>query len=149
VILVRECVSWISQVILQVEVADRLIWKLHSSQQYIVKSAYNNLIAAENVHNEGFNYVLWIKAIPLKVNIFIWRLFSNLLATNDNLCRRYILEYAHSFCSEACGVVEDLGHLFFTLDYYGRLWLLISRWLGISTAFLGNILDHSIQFRGW
>lgn len=41
----------------------------------VVKSAYNNLTAAKVVYNEGFNHVLWLKAVTLKVNIFIRSFF--------------------------------------------------------------------------
>jgi hypothetical protein len=53
-----------------------------------------------------------------------------------------------TFCSAECGFVEDRDHLFFKFVSYGRLWLLIVDWLGISTAFHENVLNHSIQFRG-
>jgi len=73
--------------VLQVVVADRWVWKLPSSRRYTINGAYNNLAAAEVVYNEGFNHALWLKVVRLKVNIFIWSLFLNHLATNDNLFR--------------------------------------------------------------
>jgi len=43
---------------LEAEVKDQRVWKFHSSQWYVVISAYNNLTdVAEIVHNEGFNHV--------------------------------------------------------------------------------------------
>jgi len=63
-------------------------------------------VAAEVVHNEGFNHMLWLNAVPLKVNIFIWRLFMNRLATKDNLFTRHILVNDYTFYSANCGFVK-------------------------------------------
>ena len=46
-----------------------------------VKSAYNLLTTFEVGVDDRFSHILWLKQIPLKVNIFIWRLFLNRLAT--------------------------------------------------------------------
>jgi len=75
--LVRECVARLSNVVLQVAVMDRWVWKLHTSQRYTIKSAYNNLNVDDVGFNVDFNHVLWLEAIPLEVNIFIWRLLLN------------------------------------------------------------------------
>jgi len=86
----------------------------------MVKSAYNHLTVFEAVHNEGFNHVLWTKAVPLKVNIFIWRLFLNRLATRDNMFRRHVLVNDDTFC-----LVEVRDHLF-TRSFYsvwGARWI--------------------------
>lgn len=53
-----------------------------------------------------------------------------------------------TFCSIDCSFVEDRGHLFINCDLYGRLRLVISGWLGISTVFYGTLIDHSIRFSG-
>lgn len=119
--LVGECADRLSFIILQVGVDDRWVWKLHSSHSYTVKSAYNYLTAVDIVPNEGFNHLLWLKVVPLKVNIFVWRLFLNRFAMKDNLCRRSVLVVSQVSCSALCGGLEDMDHLFFRCDYYGRL----------------------------
>ena len=45
-----------------------------------------------------------------------------------------------------CGKEEERDHLFFQCDHYGRLWLLISHWLGIVTALDGVVYTHGNQF---
>jgi len=129
-------------------VDDKWVWKLHSSHNYMVKSAYNYLTAIGVVPNEVYNHLLWLKAVPLKVTIFVLRLFLNRLVVNDNLCRRRVLDVSQISCSAVCGGLEDRDHLFFMCDFYGRLWLLKSGWLGISTVLHGNILAHSTHFGG-
>ncbi|AET05413.1 transmembrane protein, putative [Medicago truncatula] len=33
-----------------------------------------------------------------------------------------------------CGMNEDKEHMFVRCDFYGRLWLLITNWLGLATV---------------
>jgi len=124
--LVLECVERVSSCVLQVDTVDRWVQKLHTSQCYTVKSAYSFLTATDTNLNEGYDSFLWLKAVPLKVNLFVWRLFMNRLPTKDNLYRRQAIR----------------------CDVYGRIWLLVSKWLGIDSVFNGNISTHSYQFRG-
>lgn len=144
--LVVECVALLSPIVLQVGSLDRWVWKLHSSQRYTVNSAYRFLTAIEGNPNEGFHNMLWLKAVPLKVNIFVWRLFLNRLATKDNLYRRRVLDGDNVMCSTMCGGEEDRDHLFFRCDFYGRLWLLVSEWIGIATVSHGDAFSHSDHF---
>nr|ABN08325.1 hypothetical protein MtrDRAFT_AC155890g41v2 [Medicago truncatula] len=71
-----------------VGMADRWVWKLHHSNKYILQSTYSYLTAVDTNITEDFHHFLWHKAVPLKVNIFVWRLFLNRLATKDNLRKK-------------------------------------------------------------
>ena len=62
---------------------------------------------------EDFHHFLWHKAVPLKVNIFVWQIFLNRLATKDNLRARHVLDVSQVSCAASCGAVEDRDHLFF------------------------------------
>lgn len=96
----------------------------------------------------GYKHVLWVKAVPLKVNIFVWHLFLNRIPTKDNLVRLHILANNDARCSFDCGYLEDRDHFFFQSNLYGRLRNLIYGWLGFSKVHHGNILDHLLQFNG-
>ncbi|KEH22552.1 hypothetical protein MTR_7g053420 [Medicago truncatula] len=63
--------SGLSVLVLQVGMADRLVWKLHPSNKYTVQSAYSYLTAVDPNITEDFHHFLWHKAVPLKVNIFV------------------------------------------------------------------------------
>jgi len=113
-----------------------------------LSSAYDHLISLNVEIDDRSNHILWLKQILLKVNIFIWYLFLNRLATKMNMFRRNILDYNDSFCLTACGLVEDYDHLFFSCAFYGQLWLLISGWLSISTTLQCSLFEHFLPFEG-
>ena len=144
--LVGECVERLANFVLQVDVADRWVWRLHPSKSYTVQPAYSNLTAVDFNISEDFSHFLWLKAVSLKVNIFVWRLFLNRIATKDNLYKRNILEATNVSCAALCGKEEDRDHLFFQCDYYGRLWLLLSHWFCVVTVLHGNLSTHANQF---
>jgi hypothetical protein len=146
--LVRECIMRLSNVVLQDNEHDRWVWKLHSSHVYSVQSAYDYLTATDENLNAGFDKFLWLKSVPLKVNLFVWRLFLNRLPTKDNLHRRGVLGATQITCVSSCGSVETADHLFFLCDFYGQLWHLLSNWLGTQVALSGSALHHSAQFCG-
>jgi len=137
-----------SSCFMQVGTIDRWVWKLHTSQCYTVRSVYSYLTATDTNLNEGFDCFLWLKAVPLNVNLFVWCLFMNRLPTKDNLFRRDAIDASQLMCAALCGELEDRDHLFFRCgDVYGRIWLLVSNWLGIDSVYKGNICTHSFQFR--
>jgi hypothetical protein len=71
------------------------------------QKCYNLLTTSHVGVDDRFNHVLWLKQIPRKVNIFIWCLFLNRLATKMNLFRRNILDHNDFLCMATCGIVED------------------------------------------
>ncbi|GAU32903.1 hypothetical protein TSUD_152630 [Trifolium subterraneum] len=126
----------------------RWVWNLHPSQSYSVRSAYSYLTASDGSSMEDFASFLWVKSVPLKVNIFIWRLFLNRLPTKDNLLRRGIIEVHQELCSTNCGKAEDAVHLFIQCDVYSQVWHLVLNWLGLSTALHVSLGGHAEQFAG-
>jgi hypothetical protein len=66
---VEKCVERWTYVILQVDVASHLVSRLHPSQPYTVKNVYNCLTNVEIEFDVCYKPVLWIKSIPLKVNV--------------------------------------------------------------------------------
>ncbi|GAU51648.1 hypothetical protein TSUD_414700 [Trifolium subterraneum] len=146
--LVLECITRLSNVVLQVDARDAWVWKLHPSQSYSVKSTYLFFTAQNVTYNADYDRFIWLKPVPQKVNIFVWRLFLNRLPTKLNLHRRGVLDEQQLSCATSCGKLEDLDHLFFQCDVYGRLWSMISNWLGVTTAFPGSANLHSTHFCG-
>ena len=69
--MVREYIDRLFNVILQVEMEDRWVWKLDSSKRYPVKSAYDNLTSIKVDFNLGSNHVLWLKMIRLNLTVLL------------------------------------------------------------------------------
>jgi len=78
----------LQSVTLQVDKDDRWLWKLELSNNFTVQSAYKVKV---HHHHSSFTVtptVLWHKGVPLKVNLFAWRLTRDRLPTKNNLFRR-------------------------------------------------------------
>jgi len=72
------------------------------------------LTASDTNLNQGFDSFLWLKAVPLKVNLFVWRLVMNRHPTKDNLYKRDAIDASQLTCAALCDELEDIDHLFFT-----------------------------------
>jgi hypothetical protein len=131
--LLRESVTRLSNVVLQVMVLDRWIWKLHSSQRYTVKNAYKNLTVVDVDFNVDDN----------QVNIFIWHFLLNWIATKDNLVRRNIIAVFYYYCSTNYGYMEDRYHLFFICVFYGRSLELYCRIVRVRNGFSWKVIRPS------
>ena len=58
----------------------------------------------------------WIKTIPIKVNIFAWKVSLDRHPTRSNLARRDVL--LSSLSCPICNIShEDLAHLLFSCDW--------------------------------
>ena len=86
--------------------------------------------------------------MPLRVLIFVWRLFLNRIPTRDKLFQRYVLLIFAQGCVANCDSNEDRDHLFITCGFFGGLWQLIAGWLGFSIVLHGYFFNHLHQFSG-
>lgn len=86
--------------------------------------------------------------VRLKINIFVCHMFLNRVPTKYNFVRRHIIALTYHNCSDGCGLLEDMDHLFVKCHFYDRFWSLVSGWLGLSTTTHSNLLVHLVQFGG-
>ncbi|PWA55079.1 protein Networked (NET), actin-binding (NAB) domain-containing protein [Artemisia annua] len=83
----------------------------------------------------------WVKLIPIKVNIFAWRLASNKLPTRFNMSTRG-LEIPSMVCLVCNEKVESSEHLFFSCSVASSITAKVLGWWGI--------LDSGISsYQGW
>jgi len=94
----------------------------------------------------GLFNAAWLKHVPLKVSVFVWRLLRNRLPTKDNLLRRRVLPPDDTICADGCGYPEFVGHLFFHCDFFGSLWHLIYQWISIIFTPPQTVREHLHQF---
>ncbi|GJT66356.1 RNA-directed DNA polymerase, eukaryota [Tanacetum coccineum] len=94
-------------------VDDRWAWDLNGGGDFCVKDARDLvdevLLPKENVATR------WIKTIPIKVNVFAWKLHLDRLPTRSNLLKRGI-QVQSSLCPICNVLQEDTSHLFFSCD---------------------------------
>jgi len=58
---------------------------------YSVREAYQFITTPDEPVDRGLIDDVWHKQVPLKVSVFVWRLFRNRLPTKDNLVRQRVL----------------------------------------------------------
>jgi len=131
---------------LQLNILDMWFWHLHTSKKYNVTSAYYYMMSSVNIVAADHSNTIWNNEVPLKVNLFAWRLLRNRLPTTDNLIRRHILHHNAQLCVGGCGIMEDINHLFLSCDFFGKIWIGISNWLGFTTVHPKHVADHFLQF---
>ncbi|GKA42579.1 RNA-directed DNA polymerase, eukaryota [Tanacetum coccineum] len=108
---------------------DRWFWDLNGVGVFRVKDVRNLL-------DESFLLKVevptrWIKSIPIKVNVFAWKLFLDRLPTRSNLARSNVTvpSLACSLCDLA---LEDSSHLFFGCSVTKDVLMLVCRWWNLG-----------------
>nr|GEW92005.1 hypothetical protein [Tanacetum cinerariifolium] len=82
----------------------------------------------------------WNRNIPIKVNIFLWRLNLNKLPTRVNLERKGVV-IGSSLCPLCHLDVETANHLFFNCELARDLWSSLAMWWNVDILICANISD--------
>ncbi|GKC68524.1 putative RNA-directed DNA polymerase, eukaryota, reverse transcriptase zinc-binding domain protein [Tanacetum coccineum] len=120
---------------------DSWLWSLDVSKGFFVASVRS--LMESHTLDVGNLVTRWNKNVPIKVNVFLWRLSLNKLPSRMNLDRKGI--DADSFLCPTCqDDVETVNHIFFNCDLAKRLWALLARWWDLDFPFCENISEwHS------
>jgi hypothetical protein len=95
---------------------DKPFWKWLKNVIFSVKYMYNHL--CRNGTHRSFRH-LWKSKIPLKINIWLWLIWHNAIATKDNLLkRRWIGSASCQFFHKD----EIISHLFFECAAAKYVW---------------------------
>jgi len=106
---------------LQVDTDDVQRWTPNLVNGYTTIEVYHLLTTMMPIADHVSATLLWRKDVPLKVSVFVWRLFRNRLPSKTNLlCRGIILPEAR-FCFSGCGLHELDSHLFLSRDFFGQI----------------------------
>nr|GEV20284.1 RNA-directed DNA polymerase, eukaryota [Tanacetum cinerariifolium] len=124
-------------------VQDRWVWDLNGEGNFCVKDARDLLdeifLPKENVVTR------WIKSIPIKINVFAWRLHLDRIPTRINLDRRGV--QVPSILCPVCNVArEDTSHLFFSCVVATDIARLICRWWNLTGIHVGSYSDWLAWF---
>ncbi|GJX46125.1 RNA-directed DNA polymerase, eukaryota [Tanacetum coccineum] len=121
---------------------DRWIWDLNGDGDFCVKDVRNLLDVT--FLSKADSPTRWIKTIPIKVNIFAWKVSLDRLPTRSNLARRGVLVPSSSCL--ICNVSdEDLAHLLFRCDLAIEVTRLVYRWWNLVWI----PLDSYISWLSW
>ncbi|GKA57439.1 RNA-directed DNA polymerase, eukaryota, partial [Tanacetum coccineum] len=108
---------------------DRWYWDLNGDGVFLVKDVRSLL--DEVFLSKMDAPTRWIKCIPIKVNVFVWKLSLDRLPTRSNLLSRNILvsDVACPLCDHE---LEDSSHLFFGCPIAKDVQKLVCRWWNLD-----------------
>ncbi|GJY60414.1 RNA-directed DNA polymerase, eukaryota, reverse transcriptase zinc-binding domain protein [Tanacetum coccineum] len=129
--------SVIRDVILSDE-QDSWQWSLDDSVGFSVSSV-RSLIDA-HILDVSSTATRWNPCIPIKVNVFLWRLLLNKLPSRVNLDRKDI-DVVLILCLICQLDVKTANHIFFTCEIAKELWALMARWWELDIPFCVNISE--------
>ncbi|GKB56187.1 RNA-directed DNA polymerase, eukaryota, partial [Tanacetum coccineum] len=108
---------------------DRWVWDLNGEGVFCVKDVRNLL---DDVFLPKAPIATrWIKYVPIKLNVFAWKVHLNRLPTRVNLQHRGVLVSDPS-CPICHSEDEDLAHLFFRCSLVTDIVRLVCRWWNIA-----------------
>nr|GEW87674.1 reverse transcriptase domain, reverse transcriptase zinc-binding domain protein [Tanacetum cinerariifolium] len=100
-------------------------WSPNISNGYSVASARH--LIDSHILDVSPNAIRWNRNIPIKVNVFLWRLSLNKLPSRENLDKKGI-DVDSILCPICNDDVESVNHFFFTCDMAKDLWAMLARW---------------------
>nr|GEW34336.1 RNA-directed DNA polymerase, eukaryota [Tanacetum cinerariifolium] len=126
---------------------DRWVWDLNGSGDFFVKDV-RSMIDDFMLPNDHVA-TRWIKCIPIKANVFAWKVRHDILATKNNLMLRGI-----SVDSPLCPICsqsnEDVSHIFFCCDLAYLVSKRVCRWHGadVFNRFISNARLEEVPLDG-
>ncbi|GJW54014.1 RNA-directed DNA polymerase, eukaryota, reverse transcriptase zinc-binding domain protein [Tanacetum coccineum] len=117
---------------------DSWLWSLDTSTGFTVASICS--LIDDNTLDVDSKATRWNRIIPIKVNVFLWRLMLNKLATRVNLDRRGV-DVGSILCLICRDDVESANHIFFSCDMAKDLWALLARWWELDIPIFDNFSE--------
>nr|GEW66678.1 RNA-directed DNA polymerase, eukaryota, reverse transcriptase zinc-binding domain protein [Tanacetum cinerariifolium] len=113
---------------------DRWVWDLNGEGVFRVKDVHNLL--DESFLPKDSTPTRWVKSIPIKINVFVWKVYLDRLPTRLNLIRRGV--HVPSLSCPVCNAAyEDMSHLLFSCDLANDVVRLVCRWWNLTWSPLG------------
>ncbi|GKD90202.1 RNA-directed DNA polymerase, eukaryota [Tanacetum coccineum] len=114
---------------------DRWTWDLNSDRVFRVKDVRNLL--DDHFLPKVATATRWVKFVPIKINIFAWKLYLDRLPTRSNLLLRGV-HIPDSSCSVCASGHETSSHLFFSCCFISDVVRLVCRWWNVTWSPFGS-----------
>ena len=109
-----------------------MIWKENRRHEFTAKSAYQ--VALHLKQNGGVEHskaqedskwwkLIWALKVRPKINTFLWRAYSNVLPTRDNLHQKMI--QVDPVCKLCCQKLETCAHLLWECPFAWNEWAMV------------------------
>ncbi|XP_071719048.1 uncharacterized protein [Rutidosis leptorrhynchoides] len=117
---------------------DKWIWSIAQDGTFSVKDTrlYLDSVYLPTAHQS----TRWHHFLPIKINIFVWRLLLNRLPTRFNLYIRGI-DIDSIVCPTCCVAGESTDHTFISCNLAAAVWNRVKIWTGVSWPHLDNNED--------
>ncbi|GKB71672.1 putative RNA-directed DNA polymerase, eukaryota, reverse transcriptase zinc-binding domain protein [Tanacetum coccineum] len=123
---------------LNIDQYDTWIWSLDGADGFSVASV-RQLVDSHILVVDQFA-TRWNRCVPIKINVFMWRLLLNKLPSRVNLDRRGI-DVGSILCPICQDDVESVYHLFFSCEMAKDLWDLLAKWWELDIPVCANISE--------
>ncbi|GJW82873.1 putative RNA-directed DNA polymerase [Tanacetum coccineum] len=117
---------------------DRWVWDLNGECVFRVKDV--RILLDECFLPKAPTATRWVKYVPIKINVFAWKVFLDRLPTRSNLQHRGVL-VSDLLCPLCSSAQEDSSHLFFSCRLATDIVRLVCRWWNLSWTPLGSYAD--------
>ncbi|KAJ9560947.1 hypothetical protein OSB04_006107 [Centaurea solstitialis] len=119
---------------------DMAVWRLVGVGDFSVRKLRELLEETRLTEGDNSLETEWLKAVPKKVNIFLWRFRLGRLPTRDVLGKMGVDLDTH-LCPRCGEEVETINHAFFTCEKLKPFWNLVGRWWNIEIENLSLFQD--------
>ncbi|GJW90119.1 RNA-directed DNA polymerase, eukaryota, partial [Tanacetum coccineum] len=117
---------------------DRWVWDLNGEGVFRVKDV--RILLDECFLPKAPTATRWVKYVPIKINVFAWKVFLDRLPTRSNLQHRGVL-VSDLLCPLCSSAQEDSSHLFFSCRLATDIVRLVCRWWNLSWTPFGSYVD--------
>ncbi|KAI7730241.1 hypothetical protein M8C21_023078, partial [Ambrosia artemisiifolia] len=120
------------------DVADNWMWGNDVNKQFSVALVKELLRTGRDLLSQQL--MKWTAWVPLKVNIFVWRVELDRIATKNSLARRGI-HIQDSRCSLCTADHEDIQHMFVGCGFTYGVWSSIGKWGRFNPMLFADMKD--------
>ncbi|GJU81649.1 RNA-directed DNA polymerase, eukaryota [Tanacetum coccineum] len=122
---------------------DRWIWDLNGEGVFQVKDV--RTLLDDYFLPKDSTATRWVNYVPIKINVFAWKVFLDRLPSRLNLLNRGV-QIPNLRCQICFSAQEDSSHLFFSSCLARYVTRLVCRWWNVSWSLFSSYADWLVWF---